>query len=370
MPPSEDTHSGRYVAVVIISVLLLLAVGGGLWWWLKSAPPLPEKSADAPPPSAKVRAKIESPPDIVIEDPDTPSASRTLMDERKTRLGLETGVDLVVREDETVQIGDVRIPMAEILDKIRLKEGGFVEDELLGTPDFVQKNRKLTAETAGQRHNQIEARIGEIDNLLADPRIQDNSALISSLQQEQEDLIRTRKSLKQYLENQERLAAVESRIAGGENADLSQLAKIRDDLRQTQAGLEESIRSDPHWQGDVGAYGIYIVRQGDNVWNIHFEFLQNYFIRKGIILETTADEPTPQGISSGVGKILKFSENMVHIYNIRQRRLEVNLDLIHPLSKIVIFNLEKVFSMLRQIDHGNVQRVEFDGETLWVPADQ
>jgi hypothetical protein len=115
-------------------------------------------------------------------------------------------------------------------------------------------------------------------------------------------------------------------------------------------------------------YGIYVVRPGDNVWNIHFAFLKDYFDKKGITLSPRADEPMRRGQSSGVGKLLKFSEKMVYIYNIRERRLSLDLNLIHPLSKIVVFNLGKAFSLLDQINYENVNRIEFDGETLWLPA--
>lgn len=115
-------------------------------------------------------------------------------------------------------------------------------------------------------------------------------------------------------------------------------------------------------------YGIYVVRPGDNVWNIHFAFLKDYFDKKGIALSPRADEPVRRGQSSGVGKLLKFSEKMVYIYNIRERRLDLDLNLIHPLSKIVVFNLGKAFSLLDQINYENVNRIEFDGETLWLPA--
>jgi len=42
--------------------------------------------------------------------------------------------------------------------------------------------------------------------------------------------------------------------------------------------------------------------------------------------------------------------------------------LIHPLSKIVIFNLARVFAMLDSINFEEVDRIRFDGETLWLPT--
>jgi len=118
------------------------------------------------------------------------------------------------------------------------------------------------------------------------------------------------------------------------------------------------------------AYGIYIVQAGDNIWNIHFQFLKDYFDHRGIALSPLADEPNRRGSSSGIGKLLKFSENMVYIYNVRERKIDVDLNLIHPLSKIVVFKMKQVFTLLDGIDYGRVNRIQFDGETLWIPANQ
>ena len=119
----------------------------------------------------------------------------------------------------------------------------------------------------------------------------------------------------------------------------------------------------------IDAYGVYIVRKNDSIWNIHFQFLKEYFQHRSIVLSPRSDEPDQRGFSSGVGKILKFSENMVHIFNLREKKLDTNLNLIQPESKIVIFNLSQVFSLLQQIDLTNVQQIQFDGETLWFPAE-
>ncbi|MGB5983848.1 MAG: hypothetical protein WBG37_00980 [Desulfobacterales bacterium] len=364
MSPSQAPPSGRHPLVIFTLVLLILVVAGGVWWWLRPKAEDPAVTADSP----LVRAEIETQAPLVAEDLETPSETQVLMEQRKAQLGLETGVDMIVRSDETIQIDDIRIPMSEILDKIRIKEGQIVEKELIGTPS--KPGRDITPDGVNQRSRHIKERMAEIEGLLNDPKIQGDVQLKESLRQEQSSLAQTAETLRRYLENQARLEAVESQIAEGGNVDLEALEETRDSLRQAHAALEEAIASDPYWDNAVDAYGIYIVRGGDNIWNIHFQFLRNYFNRKGIQLEATSDEPTTAGSSSGVGKILKFSEKMVNIYNIRQRRLEMDLDTIHPLSKIVVFNLERVFSLLKQIDHRNVQRVEFDGETLWVPADQ
>jgi hypothetical protein len=119
----------------------------------------------------------------------------------------------------------------------------------------------------------------------------------------------------------------------------------------------------------VGAYGIHVVKPGDNIWNIHFQFLKSYFSKRGVTVSPVADEPLKTGTSSGVGKLLKFSENMVHIYNLKTEQIDRDLHTIEPLSKIVVFNLGQVFALLDTIDYDQINHIEFDGETLWLPAE-
>jgi len=115
--------------------------------------------------------------------------------------------------------------------------------------------------------------------------------------------------------------------------------------------------------------GIRIVRPGTNIWDIHFELLREYFQNRGIELSPLADEPLKTGKSSGVGKILKFSEQLVNIYNLETRSFEKNLNVIQPMTVIVIYNMTQIFGILDQIDYSIIDRIEFDGESLWVPSE-
>lgn len=115
-------------------------------------------------------------------------------------------------------------------------------------------------------------------------------------------------------------------------------------------------------------YGIHVVQKGDNLWNIHFGIIQEYYKTRGMPISGKADQPDDEGYSSGVGKLLKFSEAIVIVYNIHEQNVVNDIDLIEPLSKIVVYNMNEVFSLLEEIDYDNVDKIQFDGETIWIPT--
>jgi hypothetical protein len=119
---------------------------------------------------------------------------------------------------------------------------------------------------------------------------------------------------------------------------------------------------------EIEEYGIYVVQPGDNIWNIHFNILKEFYENRGVEVSSKADEPVLLGKSSGVGKILKFSETMVIIYNFVDKIVVSNIDLLEPLSKIVIYNMGEVFSLLFEVNYENIDRIQFDGTNIWVPA--
>ncbi len=119
---------------------------------------------------------------------------------------------------------------------------------------------------------------------------------------------------------------------------------------------------------DTREYGIYVVRPKDNIWNIHFRVLKDYFAAKNIPLSPRADEPETDGSSSGIGKILKFSEGIVSIYHLKENKLVKDINIIEPLTKIVIYNMNEIFSLLEEVDYQNVNQIEFDGNNIWIPA--
>ena len=254
----------------IIGLIVLSLLLAGLWWY-RQAP-----KNQSTPIKINIQEKVKIKPPVIDYDQmlsNDPELAKThqikidpqnqstdeqvkMIQARKTEYQLNQSVDLIVKPGEAFKVNGITVPMQTIIDKIRLKQGGYVEEDLR-------------------------------------PSRQDSE-------------------------------------------------KITD------------------------VYGIYIVRPLDNLWNIHFTFLKEYFESKKIKVEKTADEPTIDGRSSGIGKLLKFSEKMVFIYNLKTGLLETNLDVIHPLTKIIIFRLGDAFALLEQINARNISQIQFDGETLWI----
>jgi hypothetical protein len=255
MPEKSDRRSSQKLGLIIAVVIVLAAaVVGFILKQKQSAAPAPKNVTE------QVRMPVKPQPVIDYDKLDKDEDFKELMEKRKAKYGIEKGVDIIVKSDESLKIGEQTVSMQEIVDKIRLKEGEIVEKDI--HPDGTGQKQKI----------------------------------------------------------------------------------------------EE--------------FGIYVVQSGDNIWNIHFKFLKDYYQHRGISLSPAADEPIRKGFSSGVGKILKFSENKIYTYNLVERKIDVDLDLLVPLSKIVIYNMDKVFARLDQINYTQVDRIEFDGESLWIPAEQ
>ena len=110
-------------------------------------------------------------------------------------------------------------------------------------------------------------------------------------------------------------------------------------------------------------YGIYVVRPGDNLWNIHFALLREYFGARGTVILPIADEPLSHR-SSGVGCMLKYAEKMVYIFNLKTKMLSMDLDLLQPQEKIVIFNLSNLNKILSPLSAEQIDAIRFDGQDL------
>lgn len=113
-------------------------------------------------------------------------------------------------------------------------------------------------------------------------------------------------------------------------------------------------------------YAVRVVKPGENLWNIHFAIIQEYLSRRHIILAAKSDEPEPDGQSSGIGRLLKFIEGVVFVYNVHQNRIETDLNLIHPYEIVVFFKISDLFAALDQLQPEDLQRLRFVSNYLQV----
>lgn len=301
--------------------------------------------------------------------PTKPDANE--MAKRKADLGLNKGVDMIVRPGETMKIGDELVSVDEVLDKIRLKTGQIDEHNLgkQGADSTARRAIKLPA--AITKLKTLVDEYYDIEKQLTEELIKTSPDKADQLSKRKSDITGMVQIYRQYQNLQNEIKETRQAMDNAANGDTAALSLKIETLMKDKKALEDLIIARVGTEQDLDAYGIYVVKHNDNIWNIHFQFLKEYFAHKGIILSPMADEPAGgDGESSGVGRLLKFSENMVHIYNIRKKALESDLHLIQPLSKIVVFNLTRVFAMLESIDYSDVDRIRFDGETLWLPAQE
>ncbi len=252
MPKRPAEISSKAIGIIVSFIILVTAAGVWFWW---------QKDSKVTTQNMPEKVHIPATAETVIDynNIEKDKALITLMQKRKAEYGIEKGVDIIAKSDESLKIGDSTVSMQEILDKIRIKSGDIVEKDL------------------------------------------------------------------------------------------------------------KSNKMDPTKNSE--SFGIRVVQTGDNIWNIHFNFMKDYFAHKGISLSPLSDEPARGGQSSGVGKLLKFSESTVNIYNIKEHKIDVDLNLIYPLSKVVIYNMDQIFALLDLIDYEHVNRIQFDGETLWISSD-
>ncbi|QTA82429.1 Peptide chain release factor domain-containing protein [Desulfonema limicola] len=473
-------HGSEKIFTIIVIFAIIITISLGIWWfWFQDKPE--QETADSP--ARIVDNPVEPPkaeplePETVIRYNKDDKDFQELMKQRKAEYGLDKGVDMIVTENESVEIGDTVIPMEEILNKIRLQKGQVVEQDI-GTVLTAQR-KKESIERLFEKLKESEERFWELEKQLSagesvnpeimqeqtqehaelseiikkyqlyketlqnietrrqilesDDRQQKTLELIKNLEEKKHALEKelkkqvTAKTLKdipddnisillealdkiednffeleaeldkpEILEQKDifqkkvRERAALRQIVSGYNLykqiikDIEETKTLLDDdkqgkeilenrlagLRIQRDDLENFLKSKLLPDESLDVYGVYIVRPGDNVWNIHFAFLKEYFKSRNILLSSSADEPLRPGVSSGVGKILKFSENMVYIFNLHERRLSFDLHIIHPLSKIVVFNMGQVFGLLNQVDYTNIRHIRFDGENIWIPAEQ
>ncbi len=361
MPEHKKNDKSKAVIAIVVVAALILAVlfFGPKLWRGNVAKKLPE-TATKEKPAEKIAPRIA----IKSQAPIDYEKSQDMMARRKAELGLDKGVDMIVKPGETIRIGETLVSMDEILDKIRLKTGAIEEKNLSGQSAIASSPPKIDLPAALNKLSKLEK---EYNRLKAD--VESTSQTVDTVtRQRYEKLSEKVRTYQQYEDVIQRLDRAKKRLSGADKDQIDAITREIDALNKEKTELEERILSALRANRDMNAYGIYVVRPEDNIWNIHFQFLRDYFAHKGVNISPAADEPSFSGQSSGVGRLLKFSETMVHIYNLREKKIDPDLNLIHPLSKIVIFNLARVFAMLESINFDEVDRIRFDGETLWLPT--
>lgn len=365
--PGQENHDNnnndKYKAVIAVVVVLLLIVGVVFLWpgsWRgnrsRKSPETAGEEKQASGISTKIKIKAETPIDY--------KTSQELMAKRKAALGLDKGIDMIVRPGETIRIGEMLVSIDEILDKIRLKTGEIDEQSLSDQPAGTSAARRVELPAALDRLKALEKEYNQLKTRVKSTSGETDSATRRHL----EKLSAKLRTYHAYQDVRQNLDDARQRLAGAQPNQVAGIKKEIDALTEERTKLEKTILAAMQADQDLNAYGIHVVKPGDNIWNIHFQFLKDYFLHKGVTLSPGADEAGVKGQSSGVGRLLKFSESMVHIYNLREKRIDPDLNLIHPLSKIVVFNLAKVFELLESINFNEVDRIRFDGEMLWLPA--
>lgn len=252
------------------------------WPWVEKPPVMP---------LVKIPAKTEPPvPQLIdfqkLKDKSDPTLENTI-NQRKEDFGLDTSVDMVVSQEESIRVGEETIPLAEILARI--------------------ENQEIDPDSLPVIHLPTDDRALDVQDL-------------------------------------------------SENDTTPIAEKIEP--------LSESIPA----KAISDYYGVYVVRAGDNLWDIHFAILREYLKKKNIDLPVNADERrTRNGKSSGVSRILKYAESMVHIFNMKTRTISSNLDMLEPETKVVVLNLSHLNRILGAIRPENLDQVHYDGKELYLP---
>jgi len=247
-----------FTFAIILAVLAALLIIGS--WFFKNRKTSPDTVPVIAEKNIPVSKRTVIDYDKIKKDSDTNTDTALLMEKRKTKFGMGKGVDMIIKSDELLKVGDSTVSMQTIINKIRLKSGEIIEKS----------------------------------------------------------------------------------------------------IDENKNALKENVET----------FGIYVAQTNDNIWNIHFKFLKDYFDYRAISIAPTSDEPDELGYSSGVGKLLKFSEHLVNIYNLKENRLDTDINLIQPLSKLVIYNMTQIFALLDSIEYDNVNHIQFDGETLWISPER
>ncbi|ETR72326.1 MAG: hypothetical protein OMM_01802 [Candidatus Magnetoglobus multicellularis str. Araruama] len=395
------------------------------------------------PPETKPEIKVQKPVEkgeviqyeAVRDEKSHPDYS--LMKKRKQEFGIDKSLDLIVRSDENVQVGDAVAPIKKIAERLQLEEGRIIENDISGTSQsqttqthtqmnsknkIIETDLNKSFQETNSKNKNIKT---DLNMSFQDKPIPDQSTKMPTRPPKKEQshqktpnhqaakphsdndyTFQAKKPLsritKEYDQKRHQRVKKQSipieldmpAMPQDENEFVPAYSSIEeqslpiDDLLKTDSkepndsrysltgSISPETRLDIYPPQSPKPYetstylGIRVVYPGANIWDIHFDLLKDYFQHKGVTISPLADEPKKSGESSGVGKILKFSEQLVNIYNLETQSFENNLNVIHPMTVIVVYNMSQIFGILDDIDYSVIDRIEFDGESLWIPSVQ
>lgn len=127
--------------------------------------------------------------------------------------------------------------------------------------------------------------------------------------------------------------------------------------------IEEPLT--PHLQTDR-YYGVRVVRPAENVWSIHYGIFREYMVRRGMEIAPAADRPLPDGRSSGVGRLLKFMEDMVLVYDVEEERMVKNIHVIQPHTVLAFFNISDLFAAFDQLSPATLLSLRYVDREIFI----
>lgn len=148
----------------------------------------------------------------------------------------------------------------------------------------------------------------------------------------------------------------------GKLADGDQMRELIPFIQEKPIGpsirrpIQESLA--PHLRPDR-YYGVRVVRPSENIWTIHYGIFREYMKRRGIEIAPAADRPLADGRSSGVGRLLKFMEHIVLVYNTETNRMVQDLHMIHPSIVIIFFNISDLFAAFDQLNSNTLLSLRY-----------
>ena len=118
---------GKSLSGVAFGVVFLVVFLAGLWFWAVKDKNLFQSQVEQLTP---VHGSIHQPPVLDYSQIDKNAELQALMKSRKMELGVDSGVDMIAKSEETLKVGEAVVPMKEILDKIRLNQRKITEEDL------------------------------------------------------------------------------------------------------------------------------------------------------------------------------------------------------------------------------------------------